>query len=250
MPQAPTMLPPATLHAPSPSSGALTPIAPDLWAAARPLPLLVGDIGTRMMVVRLPDGSLLLHSPVRLDPPTRAALDAIGPVRHVLAPSKVHHFFVGDYQVAYPDAKIYGPPGLPQKRRDLRFDEVLTDISPASWDEAFELHWFRGAPWLNEIVCFHPASGTLLLTDLVFNIMTPPPGRARVFCNLVGATGHFGPHRLVRLALRNRGAARASVEHILDWWDFDRITVTHGEILETGGRERFAEAFAFLDQQS
>ena len=45
----------------------LTALVPDLWVATRPLPLSVGDIGTRMTVVRLPDGGLFLHSPVELD---------------------------------------------------------------------------------------------------------------------------------------------------------------------------------------
>jgi hypothetical protein len=34
-----------------------------------------------MTVIRLAGGDLLLHSPVRLDPGLRRALDAIGPVR-------------------------------------------------------------------------------------------------------------------------------------------------------------------------
>lgn len=45
--------------------------------------------------------------------------------------------------------------------------------------------------------------------------------------------------------LRPRSAARESVDRILHW-EFDRIIVSHGEVLETGGRERFAAAFAFL----
>ena len=28
--------------------------------------------------------------------------------------------------------------------------------------------------------------------------------------------------------------------------DFDRITLTHGQVLETGGRTAFAKAFEFL----
>ena len=90
---------------------ALTQLAPDLWVATRPLPLVVGDIGTRMTVIRLRDGSLFLHSPVKLDAETRAALDAIGPVRAVVAPSLVHHFYVGDYGTAYPQATLYAAPG-------------------------------------------------------------------------------------------------------------------------------------------
>ncbi len=29
-------------------------------------------------------------------------------------------------------------------------------------------------------------------------------------------------------------------------WDFDRVTLAHGEVLETGGKEAMASAFAYL----
>lgn len=223
---------------------ALTPLAPDLWVATRPLPLAVGDVGTRMTVVRLRDGGLWLHSPVRLDAATRAALDALGPVRAVLAPSKVHHFFVGDYRAAYPAARLYAAPGLPEKRRDLAFDAVLDDEPPASWPGDLEPYLFRGAPLMNEVVCFHPATRTLVLTDLAFNVVRPMRGRARLFCWLAGARG-FGPHRVARACIRDRAAARASLQRILEW-DFDRIVVAHGDVLDTGGHEALRRAFAWL----
>jgi len=222
----------------------LTAVAPDLWVATRPLPLAVGDIGTRMTVVRLPDGGLFLHSPVRLDGATRQALAAIGPVRCVVAPSKVHHFFVGEYRDAYPDARLFAAPGLAEKRRDLRFDAELGDAAPADWAGAIDQVVFRGAPLMNEVVFLHRASRTLLLTDLAFHVARPFRGRARLFCWLVGARG-FGPHRIVRFGIRDRPAARESLRRILEW-DFDRIAVTHGDILETGGKQRFAAAFAVL----
>ena len=224
---------------------ALTPLAADLWVARRPLPLLVGDIGTHMTVVRLPDGGLFLHSPAPFDAETKRALDEIGPVRCVAAPSKVHHFFVGAYVAAYPEARLFAAPGLPEKRQDLRFDAILGDDPPPQWRGVLEQHLFRGAPYVNEVVFFHRASRTLVLTDLAFNMRQPPAGRARLFCWLVGASGRFGPHRMLRLMIRDRAAARASVQRILAW-DFDRVVVTHGEVLETGGKQAFTEAFAFL----
>jgi Domain of unknown function (DUF4336) len=220
-------------------------LAAGLWVADRPLKLLVGDIGTRMTVIRLADGGLFLHSPVRLDPPTRAALDDLGPVRAVVAPSKVHHFFVADYLTAYPEARAYGAPGLAEKRRDLAFHGVLGNEPAPEWRDEIAQHLFQGAAALNEVVFFHPATGTLLLTDLAFNVARENTAPARVFYWLVGAAGRFGPHRLVRLCIRDRRAARASVETILRW-DFDRVVVTHGDVLEHGGRARFQEAFAYL----
>jgi hypothetical protein len=219
-------------------------LASTLWVVDRPLKLVVGDIGARMTVIRARTGRLVLHSPVRLDDATRAALDALGPVGAVIAPSKVHHLFVGDYRTAYPGAAAYGAPGLAEKRRDLRFDGVLDDRPAPEWDGDMEQTVFRGAPRVSEVVFFHPATRTLILTDLAFNVAATAAG-ARLFHWLVGARGRFGPHRLVRSLIRDRAAARASVDRILAW-DFDRIIVSHGDVLEAGGHQRFAEAFAFL----
>jgi hypothetical protein len=197
-----------------------------------------------MTAVRLRDGGLFLHSPVRLDDELRRALDAIGPVRAVVAPSKVHHLFVRDYLVAYPEAAAFAPPGLAEKQPELRFTDVLGDTPPALWQAEVDQHLFRGAPYLNEVVFFHRASRTLVLTDLAFNMPADAP-HARLFLWVVGARGRFGPHRLVRTMIRDRAAARASVARLLEW-DFDRVIVSHGEVLETGGRARLAAGFAYL----
>jgi hypothetical protein len=224
---------------------ALRSLARNLWVADRPLKLAVGNVGARMTVIRLADGSLFLHSPVRLDEHTRRALDGCGSVRCIIAPNKVHHFFVGDYIDAYPAARVYGAPGLAAKRRDLRFDATLSDEAAPEWLGEVESHLFRGAPYLNEVVFFHPATHTLMLTDLAFNVAAHQTAGARLFYWLVGAAGRFGPHRIVRLTIRDRRAARASIDRILSW-NFDRVIVAHGNVLENGGRNRMAAAFAYL----
>jgi Domain of unknown function (DUF4336) len=224
----------------------LEPLADGLWAASRPLEVLVGDIGARMTVVRLAGGDLWLHSPVALDAATRAALDRIGSVRWVVGPSKVHHLFLGDYAAAYPAAELCAAPGLPEKRSDLRFHHVLDGSWKAPWQGELPHLLFEGAPLMNEVVFFHPATRTLLLTDLAFHVQPGVRGRARFFHWLVGAApGRFGPHRVIRAGVRDRAAARRSLEQILAW-DFDRVVVSHGAVLESGGRARLREAFAFL----
>lgn len=226
-------------------SETLTRLDENLWVARRPLKLVVGDVGARMTVIRLPDGTLLIHSPVALDADTRRALDALGPVRWVLGPCKVHHFYLAEFAAAYPDAALLAAPGLPEKRRDLRFAHVLTDDLELPFGGAIAHHVFGGAPMMNEVVLLHRPTRTLVLTDLAFNL---PPGarnEARLFHRLVGATGRFGPHRVVRLGIRDRTAAARSLETILRW-DFERVIVSHGEVLESGGKPALRAAFAFL----
>jgi hypothetical protein len=221
-------------------------LAPDLWVADRVFRNGPFDVGARMTVIRLRGGGLFLHSPVQLDPPLRAQLDALGEVRAVVAPNRHHHLFAGDYPAGYPDARLFAAPGLPRKRPDLKFADELGDTPPALWSREIEQHVFRGAPFLGEVVFFHPSTRTLLFTDLVFNIPTGGRGASRLFYSLVGAEGRFGPHRLARwFFIRDRAAARESVEHVLRW-DFDRVIMSHGDVLEHGGREAVRHAFAFL----
>ena len=93
-----------------------------IWIAEAPLRFYGVPFGTRMTVVRLADGGLLVHSPLDPVPPLRAEIDALGPVRYVVSPNKLHHLFLGGFLQAYPSAQLFAPPGLASKRRDLRFD--------------------------------------------------------------------------------------------------------------------------------
>jgi len=220
-------------------------IAPELWVADRPLPLIVGDVGARMTVARLPGGELWVHSPIAPDDATRACVDALGPVRFLVAPCLHHHFFVRAWTEAYPEAALYGPPRLPRKKKGLPFAATIDGSSPTPWESTISTHLFGGAPGLDELVFLHRPTRTLILTDLCFNVTPGGRDEARLFHRLVGAHRGFGPHRIVRASIRDRAAARASVETLLGW-DFDRIVVAHGEVLETGGHEAFAKAFAYL----
>jgi len=222
-------------------------LAPNLWVVDRPfkLPYVGVEIGTRMTCIRLANGRLFLHSPVKLDPVLRNSLDALGEVRAIVAPNKLHHLFVAEYVRSYPRAGAYSAPSLSKKRPDLPFTGELCDKPQTEWRGQIEQHLFRGAPALNEVVFFHPATRTLILTDLAFNISKEAAKRSPLFYWLWDV-GHFGPHRFVRLrGIRNRQAARESVETILSW-NFDRIIVSHGDVLATDAHNRFAAAFAFL----
>ena len=173
------------------------------------------------------------------------ALDGLGRVRWLLGPSKAHHLFLPGYAKAFPEASLCGAPGLAEKRRDLQFHHALNDTPPEGWPGEVSFHFVEGAPFMNEVAFLHQPSRTLVLTDLVFNVRPEAANRARLFHWLVGATGRFGPHRLIRLGIRDRPAARRSIDRILAW-DFDRVIMSHGEVVPSGGRELFEKAFSFL----
>ena len=198
-----------------------------------------------MTVIRLPEQRLFLHAPVRLSPALEQRLTELGTVKWIVAPSKLHPRFIRDYTLVYPRAMLYGAPGLAAIQKNLKFDRMLDQTAAHEWDDAIRFHLFQGVPRTNEVVFFHPASRTLILTELVFNVTAVGRNKARLFHRLIGATGRFGPHRLMRMRIRDREAARTSVETLLNW-DFDRVIMSHGEVLESGGKAALKQAFAYL----
>jgi len=217
----------------------------DIWIADRPQRFYGLEVGARMTVIRLADGSLLLHSPVALDPQLRRALDSLGPVRFAVAPNRFHHLYAGEVMQAYPEARLWVAPGLEQKRSDLTIEAVLGDESPEEWKDQVDQVFFRGRPFENEIVFLHRASRTLILCDLVFNVGPGAEPVTRLVMRLLGSYGRFSPSRLDPLLIRDRSEARQALERILAW-DFDRVVIAHGEVLESGGPDALRAGYAWL----
>jgi hypothetical protein len=223
----------------------LVSLAEDLWTAERPQKFYGLPVGTRMTVIRLSRGRLLLHSPVALDSELCAELDAIGRVCYAVAPNRLHHLYAGAVAQRYPEARLWVAPGLGHKRPDLAFEAVLGDQAPEEWGQEVGQVFFRGRPYENEVVFFHRASRTLLLCDLAFNFGPRTAAPTRLLMKLLRSYGCFGPSKLDPLLIRDRDAARRSLERILAW-DFDRVVVAHGEVLERGGREALRTGYAWL----
>jgi hypothetical protein len=222
-------------------------VVSDLWVVETPLRFLGIEVGRRMTVVRLGSGSLWLHSPTPLTDALRASLDSLGEPRFVISASAIHgHLFMEQYRDAYPNVELFAAPGLDRRRKDLAFDAILGSVPDLRWSEDLDQAAFLGhlAP---EIVFLHRASRTLIVGDLLmaFEVSPTMPLAARLVWRLEGVYGSPGTPRSFRLATRNRRAARRSVERILAW-DFDRIVVGHGEVVETGGRAAFERAMGWL----
>jgi hypothetical protein len=217
----------------------------NIWVEERPQRFYGLEVGARMTVIRLADGSLLLHSPLELDPELRGELDSIGRVRFAVAPNRFHHLYAGRVAEAYPEARLWAAPGVERKRPDLEIAGVLGDEAPAEWRDEVDQVFFGGRPFENEVVFLHRASCTLLLCDLAFNFGPTAAPFTRLLMRLLRAYDRFGPSSLDRILIRDRRAARDSLERILAW-DFDRVVVAHGDVLERGGREALRAGYAWL----
>lgn len=224
----------------------LNQLAPDLWVAQRPFSVLGIHLGVRMTVVRLGSHGLFVHAPVALTPALQAELDALGPVQAVVAPSNMHHLSIGDYMRAYPQAQFFAAEGVAKKRPELRFHGVLGDRPEFLWGADLDQLPIRGCK-THEVAFLHRSSRTLILTDWLFNFSHGGSLWTRAYLRLAGAWGGPRQSRLLRAMITDKAAALASTDTLLAW-DFDRIIVSHGDILETGGRAALREATAWMRQ--
>jgi hypothetical protein len=220
-------------------------IAPGLWDVIAPLTVAGMQLGHRMTVAQLPNGRLWLHSPVAFSENLAKALAPLGPVEHIVAPNCMHDTYLEGWFAAHPTARFHAAPGLAKMRPDLPFTDTLSDQGPAEWAPVFNQHVLRGMPRINESVFLHRDSGTLIVTDLAFNLGPEMPFLSRVLLRLNDCYCRFGPSRLLKSTIKDRAALRSSLDTILAW-DFDRIVLSHGENILQQGKTRLRDAFAFL----
>lgn len=226
---------------------ALQPFAPDIWVAEGPVVSFYGfPYPTRMVLIRLTGGGLFAWSPIALTPELKAAVNAIGPVAHVVSPNKIHHLYMGEWQDAYPSAKLYASRGLPQKRKDLRFEATLGDAPAAAWAADIDQVEMGGSSAMNEIVFFHRQSRTAIFADLIENFR---PGWFK------GWKGWLA--RLDGIVMPNGGAprewrftfkkkiARAALARILAWQP-EQVVVAHGELTRSDGAAFIRKSFRWL----
>jgi len=198
-------------------------------------------IRTRMAVVCLPGRELLLYSPVWLTPSLCSQLDALGTVSFIVPPNKIHNLTLRDYRSAYPDARLYAPPGLAERRPELAFDALLTDTSEADWQDELDLVLTEGNAFFSEALLFHRRSRTLLVGDFVERIDGETASSlARALVTLWGVRARPMASPEFRFYTEDaRGAARA-----LDrarGWDIERIFLCHGPLIDVEAKAIFGQ---------
>ena len=217
----------------------LTQLHEDLGVVRRPLMVLGMQLGARMTVVRTGE-DLVLHSPVPPDDALRHALADLGRVRWVIGPNKFHHLHIGPWMAS--GAEGWGVAGLRKKRADLAFAGTIGQDAP--WSHALDTHALQCIPFSEESVFLHRASRTLVVTDLVFNLEADAPWSTRALMWAGGGYPGICCSTLEKVMMK-RVAAREDLRRILAW-DFDRIVLAHGAIVEEGGKDALRQAYAWL----
>lgn len=223
-------------------------IGPEIWLLEGPSVSFYGfSYPTRMVVIRLSDGSLFVWSPVPATPELRKQIDALGRVAHLVSPNYLHHLWLGEWARLYPRARLYAPPGLRKRRRDLKFDGDLNGAPVGAWARDIDQVAVKGSFAMTEIVFLHWPSRTAIFGDLIENF---PEGWFKGWRGLLArwdgiVSPKCGAPREWRWTFWNRRATHNAVQAILDF-EPEQVVVAHGGIVERGGASFIRRGFRWL----
>lgn len=228
------------------SRNALEELVPgQIWLKEYPMRYMGIRVNARMTVIRLAGGSVVIHSPCHFDDAQARAAAEIGPVEGIIAPGNFHHLHVPSCQEAFPNARTYVCPGVERKRPDLRFDELLTDEAPPLWAGELSQILLQGVRYIREVIFFHHASKTLILTDVIENIGDNTPGTnwmLRMWFVLFRMWNKPAPAPEYRFTWRDKAAARECFGRVLKW-DFERVVLAHGDLITENARQVVEQAW-------
>ncbi|HEY3817734.1 MAG TPA: DUF4336 domain-containing protein [Polyangiaceae bacterium] len=231
-----------------PGANVLEPVGKDLWTIDGPVVRAYGfPFPTRMAVVRLSSGGLWLWSPIHLDEPVRDAITSLGEPRYAVEPNKLHHLALAEWVAQWPSLRLYAPPGLARKRRDLRFAGELTNEAPVEWTDEIEQVPIEGNVFMTEIVFFHRPSRTCLVGDLIQkHDERAKSAWLRWLLKVGGVSGSSGgTPRDARWSFVHRRRARESVSKVLGWAP-ERLVIAHGTCSMANGAQVLRQSFHWL----
>ncbi|WP_412505673.1 DUF4336 domain-containing protein [Roseovarius sp. SYSU LYC5161] len=225
------------------------PVAEGIWVIDGPaVPVRGMPFSTRATVVRLENGGLWVHSPTLLTDALQAQIAALGPVRHLVAPTRLHHAHITDWQAAFPGALAWAAPGVAEhaakKGMTLRFDHELGPEAEVPWAGQIDQLIVEGSKTRREAVFFHRASETLILAALIANFETAKlPVWMRPIIWIAGiddSDGKMPPG--MAFSFRDKRKLADSVERMIGWGP-GRLILAHGRWYDRGAVRELERAF-------
>jgi hypothetical protein len=208
--------------------GPLEKLTENIWRVVGSVP--GPPIPRTMVLVRLRDGSLVVHSAVALDEATMKEVEALGPLAFLLVPGIGHRLDAPAFKARYPSMTVMCPAGarknveevLPVDRTDIAFDDPDVTWRPID-----------GTAGREGALSVRSAQGTsLVLNDTMMN-MPHIGGFGGLIGRVIGFTGPIKLPPITRfLLVKDRAALRADFERLAaETPDLRRIIPSHGDVV-------------------
>jgi len=224
------------------SLAAPLPLAENLWLLVYPMKIFGADVRRNVTLLRLQSGRLIIiHSTAPFTPQDVTSIRALGEPGWLLEGVLRHDTFAKEGRAAFPGIPYLAPQGFSEV---AGFPTEPIVPAPKEWNgEVLSLE-IQGTPEMRDTALLHVASRTLILTELLFNFGDNEPLWTELLLRAaVGSEHSPGMSRPYKSEIKDEDAFRASMDAILQW-EFDRIIVGHGDVIEFDGNAKLRVALA------
>ncbi len=216
----------------------------DIWIHEDTHSMGGNELRLRMTIVKLTNGRLWIHSPTPFSDELKDLVDQIGQVQYLVAANNLHNLWLLDWYQRYPQATLVVSEGLPKKLTLPDGCVLMDDTFWNPWSEDLTHQLLFDVPFFNESVFLHNKSNSLIVTDIIQNYSDPLPDTmgARLIAHLFRLIGFkdlcIAPPMKFGF-LRKDKTNFAEAIQVIDQWDFDKIIVTHGNIIDADANTVF-----------
>jgi len=183
-----------------------------------------------MVVVRLPDGKLLIHNAIALDSAHMAELESFGTPAFLIVPNGIHRLDAPAYKQRYPALSVFAPKGSrKQVEQVIRVDGGYEDF-PRS--DVLSLEMLQGVGGSEGALIVQSNDGTsVVLNDCMFNMDRKRDPLGFLFTTLFGSAPGPRVSRLAKMLLiKDKKALRADFERYADLPNLVRVIVAHEKV--------------------
>ena len=194
------------------------------------------DFGAVMTIIRMSSGGLFIHSPFPPNEILERQITGLGPVEVVISPNNFYPRDLEDFLERVPGCQFFCPERSGQRSKVFRRASVtirhLSPFGTTPWDADLEHLQISGMPFVDEYVFYHKASNTLIASNLISHPASSARKSARIINYILGLNDkNPGQTRLFRSCIRDKAEYNLAVGRLQEW-DFDKVVVSHGRIIE------------------
>ncbi len=225
-------------------------LAPNLWHVTGFLPAK-GHAPREMVLYKLSDSTLLIHSGIALDEAGMMQLESLGEPKIIIVPNRIHRLDARAYKQRYPNLIVVAPAAAkPYVEEFVTVDAVAEEFFPNYGVIYHQPAGIRPQELAYELQL--PTGKALLFTDILFNLtdsyIQKYVPKSKFLLTWLGAAGFFGITALgKRFYMTDKNAYRQWLEGLAnDIPSLQVISVAHGEPIISNCTQRLREAAARL----
>lgn len=225
-------------------------LAPNFWQVTGTVPS-PGFMPRNMIIYRLPDSTLLIHSAIALDESAMTQLESLGQPRIMIVPNRIHRLDAPVYKQRYPELIVVAPEAAKSYvEAVVPVDAIAEEFLPNHGITCHQPAGIRPQELAYELPL--PTGKALVFTDILFNLtesyLDQYSPQSKLIFRWLGASGYFGITALgKRFFMKDKLAYSQWLETLASKVSpLQVIGVAHGEPITANCHQRLREAAARL----